>query len=178
MIAGKAYAAGFLVAAMALTAAACSGLDDDDESGANGGQGTEAAQGTETGQGNETQKRKPRKPVRRPAVGKVTPLQGTYKATIGGGAPGNVRAGAWELRFVRQDATVKRPDGKIVPLGKPPIKVSGTTLAVRLGALCERKAAGRYRYTLSGTSLVFKRISDTCERRSGLLTAEQWNKSG
>jgi hypothetical protein len=65
-------------------------------------------------------------------------------------------------------------NGKSAGGGKYVISGSKITLTPKKNGGCKTK--GKYRFTLAGNQLTFKKITDTCTQRRDVLTAHAWTK--
>jgi hypothetical protein len=84
--------------------------------------------------------------------------------------------GTWTVDFATSTSgTVKLTwNGKPAGGGKYVISGSTITLTPRKGGGCKTK--GKYRFKLSGKTLTFTTIRDTCTDRRDILTYSPWTK--
>ena len=94
---------------------------------------------------------------------------GTYTATLTKPAS---QKGTWRLTFSSGGRfTVRTPAGKS---NHGTDMVSGSKITFQGGGQC--KSAGSYKFTLTSTSVTFKKIKDPCPRAT-VLTAHAWKKA-
>ena len=95
-------------------------------------------------------------------------LSGTYRTTIA--KPASLK-GTYRITFTPGHLVLHLPGG-VVRRGTDKISGSKITLTVK-GGNC--KTPGTYKFTLSSTSVTFKKIKDTCSR-AVVFTAHPWKK--
>jgi hypothetical protein len=94
----------------------------------------------------------------------ASPLKGSYGRTVSGG--NKSYDGKWVLVFKGNGRYTVAVQGHII--GKGILTAKGTKVTVHDSA-CKLTQTGVYTYTLKGTTLTFKRISDPCPGRSTVL---------
>jgi len=95
----------------------------------------------------------------------ASPLKGSYGRTVSGG--NKSFDGKWVIAFKGNGRYTVAVGGHVIGKGIMTAKGSKYTL---LDSACKPKQIGVYTYTLKGTTLTFKRISDPCPGRSTVLS--------
>jgi hypothetical protein len=115
------------------------------------------------------------------SAAKATPLKGIYGTQIKSSNAG--LSGTWLINFVADGTyvVVKEPKAKVLLIGGSST-VSGhrVTLVDKVGPLrCTGKSAtGTYSWTITGKSLKFTRVKDTCDGRPLVFASSTWTKIG
>jgi hypothetical protein len=96
---------------------------------------------------------------------------GSFAASLSGQSPAFLNGG-WKLTFKPGGAyTTAHPASEVVARGRLAVSGGTVTFGKETGALgCS--TTGRYRWTYSGGSLRFARVSDACGGRAIVLTTK------
>ncbi len=115
------------------------------------------------------------------SAAKATPLKGIYGTVIKSSNPG--LGGTWLINFVADGTyvVVKEPKSKSLLIGgSSTVSGNKVTLVDKVGPLrCTGASAnGTYSWKLTGKTLKFTRIKDTCSGRPLVFASTSWTKLG
>jgi hypothetical protein len=105
-----------------------------------------------------------------------TPLAGTYASKLTFGPP---YGGIWTITFTEAGDYTVRHKGAVQGTGSATVKGNTIVFHDRSGPTKCTGAQARnlYRYRLTGTTLTFTAVHDTCGRKK-VLTQHPWRKTG
>ena len=107
-------------------------------------------------------------------------LDGTYEITVAEAdatESGGATPGLWTLTIDSEDATLAGPEGRSPPLA--PTTLSETEMVLPPDPMCRNDgepSEGVYDVELSGDSLEFTKVSDSCGDRAFTLTTYTWQR--
>ncbi len=115
------------------------------------------------------------------SAGKTTPLRGIYGTAIK--SPNAALNGTWLINFVADGTyvVVKEPKAKALLIGgSSTVSGNKVTLVDKVGPLrCTGSSAtGTYSWKLTGKTLKFTRVKDTCAGRPLVFASSSWTKIG
>ena len=115
------------------------------------------------------------------SAGKATPLEGTYGTVIK--SPNAALNGTWLIEFVADGTyvVVKQPKAKTFLIGgSSTVSGNKVTLVDKVGPLrCTGSSAtGTYSWKLTGKTLKFTKVEDSCGGRPLVFSSASWTKLG